>query len=371
MAFTFVHTADWQVGKPFGRFPQDVAARLRAARLDAIDRIADVARNAEAGHVLVAGDVFDSELIDDAGLRQPIARMSAYAGIAWHLLPGNHDPARSGGVWERLASLGLPANVKTHLTPEPHRLAPGVMLLPAPLHAREMRSDPTQWMDTAVTAEGDLRIGLAHGSVQGFGSLGEAAVPIDPGRISRARLDYLALGDWHGVKEIASGVWYSGTPEPDSFAGNGPGHALVVRLAGRGAPPSVTPVALGHYRWLARRIVLSRAADIDPVRAEIEALGAGRRYLLLALGLGGAIGAGEAVDLETRIERLASMVTAVDVDRRLLSIVAGDDDIAAIGDSMLVAVATRLRQRVAEGDGAEARVAGRAMQLLLALTVAR
>jgi len=50
-------------------------------------------------------------------------------------------------------------------------------------------------MDGAATPPGVLRIGLAHGSVVNFGSECEATNPIDPARATKARLDYLALGD--------------------------------------------------------------------------------------------------------------------------------------------------------------------------------
>lgn len=369
MAFTFVHTADWQISKAFGRFTPDVAVRLRAARLDAIDRIAAAAVAAGAGHVIAAGDVIDNEHLDDAELRQPLARMSAYSQLRWHLLPGNHDPARAGGIWARLAGLGLPANVHAHLRAEPFYLEPGVALLPAPLHAKEMRTDPTEWMDGAATPEGVLRIGVAHGSVKGFDSLGEAAVPIEAGRLLRAGLDYLALGDWHGTKEISRGVWYSGTPEPDRFTDNDPGQVLIVRLHGHSAPPQVTPVATGQYRWLARRAVLSRLSDIAPVEAEIETAGAARRHLILALGLEGTITAGEATALDARLERLAAMAMAVDVDRRRLRVTVGADDVAAIDDPALSAVASRLRERAQATDAKEGLVAVRAMRLLLALGV--
>jgi len=39
----FIHTADWQLGKPFRRFPQEVSAALGEARLDVIDRLTEVA----------------------------------------------------------------------------------------------------------------------------------------------------------------------------------------------------------------------------------------------------------------------------------------------------------------------------------------
>lgn len=39
-----IHSADWQLGKPFGRFPQEVRTALGEARFDAIDRIGALAR---------------------------------------------------------------------------------------------------------------------------------------------------------------------------------------------------------------------------------------------------------------------------------------------------------------------------------------
>ncbi|KAB2847275.1 MAG: DNA repair exonuclease, partial [Hyphomicrobiaceae bacterium] len=66
--FVFLHTADWQLGKPFGAFPQEKAALLRDARLSSIDRLADAARRHDASHVVVAGDVFDGELVADGDI---------------------------------------------------------------------------------------------------------------------------------------------------------------------------------------------------------------------------------------------------------------------------------------------------------------
>jgi len=43
MTFTFIHTADWQLGKPFANFPSDLAGELAAARFSAIGRIAAIA----------------------------------------------------------------------------------------------------------------------------------------------------------------------------------------------------------------------------------------------------------------------------------------------------------------------------------------
>ena len=69
-----------------------------------------------------------------------------------------------------------------------------------------------------------MRVGLAHGSVQGILADDiDSANPIAPDRATRARLDYLALGDWHGCKRIDDRTGTAATPEPDRFKANDSG----------------------------------------------------------------------------------------------------------------------------------------------------
>src|ERR1700728_1239148 len=126
----FIHSADWQIGKVFKRFGAKEEA-LKQARLDAVERLGQLARAHGAAHVLVAGDVYDSETPNPITLRAPIERMKLFPDIAWHLLPGNHDPHRPEGLWDRLAQLGLPSHVHLHLAPKLAQLEQGVFLLPA------------------------------------------------------------------------------------------------------------------------------------------------------------------------------------------------------------------------------------------------
>ena len=96
-----IHTADWQLGKPYGRFEPEVRAALSEARFDAIDAIGKEAARNGADHVLVAGDVFDTEGPEDRTIVQASSRMERHA-CHWWLLPGNHDFARNGGLWDRV-----------------------------------------------------------------------------------------------------------------------------------------------------------------------------------------------------------------------------------------------------------------------------
>ena len=53
----FIHSADWQLGKPYGRFESEVRAGLSEARFEAIDTLGRMAVEYGAQHVVVAGDI--------------------------------------------------------------------------------------------------------------------------------------------------------------------------------------------------------------------------------------------------------------------------------------------------------------------------
>ncbi|MDA0350354.1 MAG: metallophosphoesterase [Verrucomicrobia bacterium] len=61
MPITFLHTADWQLGKPFASVEDDdKRALIRQARIKAIQKIGQIAQERNASFILVAGDLFDS-----------------------------------------------------------------------------------------------------------------------------------------------------------------------------------------------------------------------------------------------------------------------------------------------------------------------
>ena len=367
MAFTFIHTADWQIGKAFGRFDPEKAPVLRRARLDVIDRIAQSARHAGAAHILVAGDVFDGEALADALLAQTLARLAAHPHVTWHLLPGNHDPARPGGIWQAVQRLSVPPNVRLHLEPQAAEIAAGVYLLPAPLKAKSTSTDPTGWMDLAATPVHALRIGLAHGSIKGFGNLGEAAVPIDPARPKLAGLGFLAIGDWHGMMAIGERLWYSGTPEPDSFADNDPGYVLAVTVGSANAPPDVKPILTSQFTWADRHVTLADAAGLAPLEAELERFGPGIATCLLNLTLSGRVPLARLAAIEAKLERIKAPLFDLRLDRAGLSSVASSDDIDEITDAGLRAVAGRLRAMSEDSAAPDQHVAALALERLAAL----
>jgi DNA repair exonuclease SbcCD nuclease subunit len=338
----FVHSADWQIGKVFKQFGAKEET-LRQARLAAIERLGELAMANGAHHVLVAGDVYDTEAPSPVTLRAPIERMKRFPRVQWHLLPGNHDPHRPEGLWDRLLQIGLPPQVHLHLTPMAIEMEDGVFLLPAPLTRKAESEDVTVWMDLAPTPPGALRIGLAHGSVTHFGGEGEATSTIDPARPKSAGLDYLALGDWHRTLQIGPACWYAGTPEPDRAGRQERGTALLVDIPGPKAPPSVTPVVTGTYRWVTRSEHLSDIAAVADLEQRLRNA-PDLSHLVLRLALVGTLPIADYAELQRSILDLEAAVFHLDVEQDALIARPTQSDLEAIDfDGVLRRCAERLR----------------------------
>jgi DNA repair exonuclease SbcCD nuclease subunit len=346
-----IHSADWQIGKVFKKFGAKEEP-LRQARLAAIECLGAHARGNGVRHVLVAGDVYDSEAPSAHTLRAPIERMKAFADVHWHLLPGNHDPHRPEGIWDRVAQLGLPENIHLHLASTPAALDENAVLLPAPLLRKSEFDDITAWMDAASTPPGALRIGLAHGSVVDFGSGGEATNPIDPARATKAHLDYFALGDWHRTLQVGPKTWYAGTPEPDRAGGQEQGTALLVDIAGPGATPSITRLVTGTYRWVSRsERIDDEEASVDLDRRLREEPDLSR--LLLRLKVDGSLPLAAYGEFRRRMTDLDAAVFDLDLDHGSLAARPTEADLEAIDfDGVLRRSADRLKKVVDDSDAA-------------------
>lgn len=371
MAFAFVHSADLQIGKPFRSFEERLAGRLEAARIDAIEVLSSAARQSGASHILVAGDIYDSEAVPLKTLRQPLTRMARDKDLTWVLLPGNHDPHRPGGIWQRIASVGFPENVIAAIGEQPIMLSRDVAVLPAPVTARSLTNDPTAGMDSAVTGDGVVRIGLAHGSVQGFGSEQSSSITIDPERWRKAGLSYLALGDWHGLTKINERTWYSGTPEPDRFPDNTPGFALVVRVPDGGGTPEVSPVRTAQFVWAKASENLNSVDALPALSRKLLGLCEDPSRLLLKLSVAGTMTVEGFADFDVWAEDLDARLAYLGIDAGCLLLSGNLDDSEVLGASGEIAVAARALQAIAsDSEDERAPIAATAVRRLVSMTQA-
>jgi DNA repair exonuclease SbcCD nuclease subunit len=359
----FLHTADWQIGTQFGQFDAEEAAHLAEARFETVRRIASEAAGRRVDAVLVAGDVFDLQTVSDTVIRRLFGALAGFSG-AWIMLPGNHDAALVESVWTRAQRLNcISANVQVVLTP-------GVVLLDAlkcaflcaPLTQRITYDDTTAFFDQTETPRGYFRVGLAHGSVSGILQEGiDSTNPIEPTRAETARLDYLALGDWHGHLQVNSRTWYAGTHEQDRFRANDPGFMLDVTLEEPGALPAVQAVPVGKYRWLRWEEDIVVPSDVDALKTRLQALGAAD---VLKLDVRGSTDLGSAEAVRLAVDEARARVRAMRVDMSELQVQPTADDLAALGvqSGYLGKVVARLRDL--QADPQQAKLAAQALLLL-------
>ena len=356
-----LHTADWQLGKPFARFPDEVRSALAEARLDVIDTIATIARDQGAGHVLVAGDVFDNLDPGDRVLVQALSRMNR-ASATWWLMPGNHDHARADGLWSRVR-LQAPPNLRVVDRAEAVLLDENAWLLPAPLEHRRTRDDPTEAFTAMDTPAGAIRIGLAHGSITDFGGSNPTTNLIPPDRAARAGLDYLALGDWHGHLQINDRTAYSGTPEMDGFSNNDTGSVILADCA-VGAAPQLKRIGSGKFKWLTQTWDIEGREDFMRALAGLRADHDLSRTLL-DLRLTGAVSLADRVAILSELDTIiAHELRWIDVQHDALVTRPTEDDIAEIDvQGTLAEAAAILAGKIATG-GADAPLASAALERL-------
>ena len=289
----FIHTADWQIGKPYRQVGDEQKRfKLQQERLSAIGRIRDVARMQGAAFVVVAGDLFDSPTPPTTAVLEVLEAIGEIE-IPVLVIPGNHDHGALGTVWHREDFLRhqrqMAPNLRLLLEREPVELDQ-VVLLPCPLLRNQDSADPTLWLrslDWGAFDAAKARIVLAHGGVHGFGGREygvdeEAQVGannlIDLTALPQAEIDYVALGDWHNLKQVSERAWYPGTPEPDRFDqgdDNQRGQVLAVQVS-RGEAPEVQTIPTGRIRWHNIRFRFNSDEDLDRFERQVDELTAGR-----------------------------------------------------------------------------------------------
>lgn len=301
----FIHTADWQLGYRADFIPGDAGVLVRNERFRTLHRIGALARETNAEFVVVAGDVFE-----DHSLR-PSTQHAAFEAMAQipvpiYLLPGNHDPLSPDAIYRSaLWQRECPRHVHVLDSREPVIVREGVALLGCPLLERRTLGDVTEHLTPELGPSDHVRIGVAHGGIKAFlervaGNEEPVHNAIPADRATRARLDYLALGDWHGLLRVDDRTWYSGTPEATHFKEKHPGNVLLVEIEAKGAVPRVTPHRVAGFAWEKAEFHLDDEVDFGGLQRLLDGF-APKGTTLLDLTLTGRISASTRARLDAQI----------------------------------------------------------------------
>ena len=277
-----LHTADVHLGARHTDLGER-AAVLRERQFTAFRVTVDLAIVEKVDLVLIAGDLFDSNMQPRRSVERVAAELGrlAKASIRTVIIPGTHDVYDGASIYR---SYDLAAMARTTsewiavLTPE----QPNVWLpaLDAVVHGRVFSSkrapkSPLDGFDARSDRRATWRIGMVHGALAIPGKTDSDVVVFTEEEISKTGLDYLALGHWHSAIEGRAGnvtYAYSGAPEPVAIDQDGAGQVLIVTLDDRGGRHlvSIAPKRVGQTR--SEKLELDLGA-IPSQPALIEAVG--------------------------------------------------------------------------------------------------
>jgi len=289
----FIHTADWQIGKPYRRVKDEQKRfKLRQERLNATSRIREAAQMNGSKFVLIAGDLFDSPTPSSSSVTE-VLEIIGEINVPVIVIPGNHDHGALGTVWHtdnfKKYQKQMAPNLSLLLESDPFEIEDAV-ILPCPLVRNKDNTDPTLWLrnfNWNTISISKPRIVLAHGSVREFGGQNYNLDEETPSRANNLvnldqlpldEIDYIALGDWHNLKQVSENAWYSGTPEPDRFdqgENNNRGQVLQVDVS-RLQKPEVKSIATGRIKWHNLNFRFNSDQDLDRFERQVEDLTAGR-----------------------------------------------------------------------------------------------
>lgn len=332
----FIHTSDLQIGMTRWFLGAD-QAQFDNDRLEAVQRLGELAVSEEAEFIVVAGDVFEHNSLSERVIGRALEVLRGLP-VPVYLLPGNHDPLVADNIFRRTEGV---EGVHVVASTEPIAVREGVEIVGAPWRSKFPVGDLVRTALEPLAPTPTIRIGLAHGQTQSWG--GEAAAGLfDLGfveaKLADGTLDYLALGDTHSTASLGGSgkVWFSGAPETTDFAedhGGGEsdsGNALVVTIekSTSGSAVTVEKRAVGRWTFEALSADLYSDDDIDALFARLDAYPAKQRTVI-KYALSGTLSLTDTRRLSEGLDQRRPVFTALNERERLmdLHLEPGDEEI--------------------------------------------
>ena len=234
-----LHAADLHLDSPFAALAPEQAAQRREEQRQMVLRLAEECNRLDCQLLLLAGDLFDSDLI----YRETAEMLCQTLGGVWahvFIAPGNHDPWSAASPY---ATLRWPDNVHIFRSrsfeavelEDIHATVYGAAFL------EPHESDMLQGF--LASASDSKKIMVLHGTLDDPGS---PYNPISQKDVEVSGLDYLALGHIHRRESRVIGrttVVNPGCPMGRGFDETGPKGVCYVELDEEGC--RVTPMDLG------------------------------------------------------------------------------------------------------------------------------
>ena len=201
-----IHTADLHLGSKIeSKFPESKSKQRRAELRDSFARMIERAKELGAAAILIAGDAFDGAPATPEDADFFFGAIKANPDLTFLLLHGNHD-----------AGVPFPADLPNLFTfGDEWKVwdVDGVAV-----SGIEMtKTNCAALYDAYSPVPGKINIVTLHGGIGSSPAVGTVVLS----KLADRGIDYLALGDYHGLKSDkldARGLWaYPGCPEGRGF----------------------------------------------------------------------------------------------------------------------------------------------------------
>ena len=236
-----LHTADVHLGARHADLG-DRAATQRERQFAAFTATIDLAIAEKVDLVLIAGDLFDSNVQPRRSVERAAAQLKRLveARIRVVIAPGTHDVFDRASIYRAFDVGALAGAVGSDLVTvlDPDHAEVHLKALDLIVHGRCFATkraphSPLQGVDVSKDDRAAWHVGLLHASIAIEGRTDGDEVVISTDEIAASHLDYLALGHWHSTSKGKAGgttYAYSGAPEPIALDQDRAGNVLLVSL---------------------------------------------------------------------------------------------------------------------------------------------
>jgi DNA repair exonuclease SbcCD nuclease subunit len=254
----FMHTADWQIGMTFHGHKEKSRIMMEDDRLEVIEAIGEYANKTSNGidFVLVCGDMFETPRVSETLVKKTFKKIERINKPVF-VLAGNHEWNGSEYMFSTKYFLeNKPKNLHV-LTAGINAVDghSGVEIVAAPLQGKVDEIDLVKAQLDLLEPTNNIRIMAGHGSIDLIMPAGArkdliAIAPIEKA-LAEKKISYVAMGDRHSTTKVGDTglVWYSGAPEPTSFAEDDQRNVLVVEIK-PGEKAEVEKVEVGQWDFI-------------------------------------------------------------------------------------------------------------------------
>jgi DNA repair exonuclease SbcCD nuclease subunit len=197
-------------------------------------RVIDIAIESKADGLLICGDFFDNDRVNDATVEYAGAQIARFPGRTY-IVPGNHDPMDPGRIYNRFSLESMAPNlriVRAHLgeyleDPDLDLVVWGRAFLESDWTFRPLQGLPARLDDR-------WHVALAHGHYipeGGFDTHRSLLMHQSEIAAAAGNWDYMAFGHWEAQADVSQeGVVavYSGAPMAISGENRKAGWAAIV-----------------------------------------------------------------------------------------------------------------------------------------------